>query len=40
MVTISAFKDGFTALRANPILLVAGLLVGAGSQLQYVDHLI
>jgi MFS family permease len=40
MVTVSAFKDGFTALRANPILLVAGLLVGVGSQLQYVDHLI
>jgi hypothetical protein len=40
MVTVSAFKDGFTALRANPILLVAGLLVGAGSQLQYVDRLI
>ncbi|GAB7010682.1 hypothetical protein [Halorubrum trueperi] len=40
MVTVSAFKDGFTALRANPILLVAGLLIGAGSQLQYVDHLI
>jgi hypothetical protein len=40
MVTVSAFKDGFTALRANPVLLVAGLLVGAGSQLQYVDHLI
>jgi hypothetical protein len=40
MVTVSAFKDGFAALRANPILLVAGLLVGAGSQLQYVDHLI
>ena len=40
MVTVSAFKNGFTALRANPILLVAGLLVGAASQLQYVDHLI
>jgi len=40
MVTVSAFKDGFTALRANPILLVAGLLVGAGSQLQYVGQLI
>lgn len=40
MVTVSAFKDGFTALRANPILLVAGLLVGASSQLQYVDRLI
>ena len=40
MVTVSAFKDGFTALRANPILLIAGLLVGAGSQLQYVDHFI
>ncbi|SER80843.1 DUF7847 domain-containing protein [Natrinema salaciae] len=39
MVTVSAFKDGFAALRANPILLVAGLLFGAGSQLQYVDHL-
>lgn len=40
MVTVAAFKDGFTALRANPILFVAGLLVGAGSQLQYVDTLI
>ncbi|QZP39628.1 hypothetical protein [Halobaculum magnesiiphilum] len=40
MVTVSAFKDGLTALRANPILLVVGLLVGAGSQLQYVDRLI
>ncbi|ELY59278.1 DUF7847 domain-containing protein [Natronococcus jeotgali] len=40
MVTVSAFKDGLTALRANPILLVAGLLFGAGSQLQYVAHLI
>ncbi len=39
MVTVSAFKDGFAALRTNPILLVAGLLVGTGSQLQYVDHL-
>ncbi|ELZ61346.1 MULTISPECIES: hypothetical protein [unclassified Haloferax] len=40
MVTASAFKDGVSALRANPVLLIAGLLVGAGSQLQYVDHLI
>jgi hypothetical protein len=40
MVTVSAFKDGFMALRANPILLVAGLLLGAASQLQHVDHLI
>ncbi|SFC51988.1 hypothetical protein SAMN05444422_109202 [Halobiforma haloterrestris] len=40
MVAVSAFEDGFTALRANPILFVAGLLVGGGSQLQYVDHLI
>ncbi|GAA0203771.1 DUF7847 domain-containing protein [Halobaculum roseum] len=40
MVTVSAFKDGLTALRANPILLVAGLLVGGGSQLQYVDRLV
>lgn len=39
MVIRSAFKDGFTALRANPILLVAGLLVGGGSQLQYVGQL-
>nr|WP_049987871.1 hypothetical protein [Halobellus rufus] len=39
MVLVSAFKDGFTALRANPILLIAGLLVGIGSQLQYVDYL-
>ncbi|KAA9396682.1 hypothetical protein Har1130_18845 [Haloarcula sp. CBA1130] len=40
MATVSAFRDGFTALRANPVLLVAGLLLGASSQLQYVDHLI
>ena len=40
MVTVSAFKDGVTALRANPILLVAGLLLGAGSQLQHVGYLI
>jgi len=40
MVTVSAFKDGFTALRANPILLVTGFLFGVGSQLQYVNHLI
>ncbi|OYR49003.1 hypothetical protein [Halorubrum sp. Ea8] len=39
MVIRSAFKDGFTALRANPILFVAGLLVGGGSQLQYVGQL-
>ena len=37
MVLVSAFKDGSAALRANPILLVAGLLVGAGGQLQYLD---
>ncbi|WP_128906077.1 DUF7847 domain-containing protein [Halorubrum amylolyticum] len=40
MVTVSAFKDGSAALRTNPFLLVAGLLVGGGSQLQYADHLI
>jgi hypothetical protein len=40
MILVSAFKDGFAALRANPILLVAGLLVGAGSQLQYVDQVV
>ncbi|MFD1599625.1 hypothetical protein [Halobellus rarus] len=40
MVLVSAFEDGFAALRANPILLVFGLLVGGGSQLQYVGHLI
>ncbi|MBZ6496951.1 hypothetical protein [Natrinema longum] len=40
MVTVSAFKDGYTALRANPILFVAGLLFGIGSQLQYANHLI
>ena len=40
MVLISAFKDGYAALRANPILLVAGLFVGGGSQLQYAEHLI
>ncbi|EMA28364.1 hypothetical protein C444_17767 [Haloarcula japonica DSM 6131] len=40
MVTVSAFKDGSAALRENPILFVAGLLLGAVSQLQYVDHLI
>lgn len=40
MVVVAAFKDGAAALRSNPILLVAGLLVGTGSQLQYVDHLL
>ena len=40
MVLVSAFKDGSAALRANPILLVAGLLVGGGSQLQYVDQVV
>jgi hypothetical protein len=40
MVLISAFKDGSAALRANPILLAAGLFVGGGSQLQNVEHLI
>lgn len=40
MVTVSAFKDGAAALRANPVLLVAGLLVGAVSQLQYIGQLI
>ncbi|NLV11835.1 hypothetical protein [Haloarcula argentinensis] len=40
MVTVSAFKDGSAALRENPILFVAGLLIGTVSQLQYVDHLI
>ena len=40
MALVSAFKDGSAALRANPTLLVAGLLVGAGSQLQYVDQFI
>ena len=40
MVLVSAFKDGFAALQANPILLAAGVLVGAGSQLQYVDQFI
>ncbi len=40
MAVVSAFKDGSDALRANPVLLVAGLLVGIGSQLQYVGRLI
>ncbi|MFC5278700.1 hypothetical protein ACFPM1_08025 [Halorubrum rubrum] len=40
MVTVSAFEDGFTALRANPVLFVTGLVVGIGSQLQYADQLI
>lgn len=40
MVLVSAFNDGFAALRANPVLFAAGLLVGAGSQLQYVDQFI
>ncbi|RLM63314.1 hypothetical protein [Halorubrum sp. Atlit-26R] len=40
MVTVSAFKDGLTALRSNPILFVAGIFIGGGSQLQYVDQLI
>lgn len=40
MVIVSAFKDGSAALRANPVLLFAGLLVGIGSQLQTVGDLI
>lgn len=40
MVTVSAFKDGAAALRANPVLLVAGLLLGAASQLQHLNQLI
>lgn len=40
MVVVSAFRDGLTVLRTNPILLVAGFLVGAGSRLQYVGHLV
>jgi len=40
MVTVSAFKDGTAALRANPVLLVAGLVLGVVSQLQYVEQLI
>ena len=40
MVLVSALKDGSAALRANPILLVAGLLVGGGSQLQYLDQVV
>ena len=40
MVLVSAFKDRSAALRANPILLVAGLLVGAGGQLQYLDQVV
>jgi hypothetical protein len=40
MVMVSAFKDGSAALRANPTLLVAGLLVGAGGQLQYLDQVV
>ncbi|WP_256031313.1 hypothetical protein [Natronomonas aquatica] len=40
MIAVPAFNDGLTPLSASPILLVAGLLAGVGSQLQYVDHLI
>jgi hypothetical protein len=36
MVTVSAFEDGLAALRTDPLLLVAGLLVGVASQLQSV----
>lgn len=38
MVIVSAFKDGSTALRANPALLVAGLLVALTTQLQNVGE--
>lgn len=40
MELVSAFKNGSAALRANPTLLVAGLLVGAGGQLQYLDQVV
>lgn len=40
MTVVSAFKDGTIALRRNPTLLIAGLLVGAGSQLQSVGDLV
>lgn len=40
MATVSAFKHGAAALRANPVLLVPGFLLGIVSQLQYVDQLI
>lgn len=40
MVTKSAFKHGLDAFRANPILLVAGLFVGIGTHLQYLEQII
>ena len=40
MLLVSASKDGSAALRANPVLLVAGLPVGAGSQPQYIDRVV
>ena len=40
MVLVSAFEDGYAALRANPVLLVAGVFLGGGSRLQYVGHLV
>jgi hypothetical protein len=35
---VPAFRDGANALRSNPVLLFAGLLLAAGSQLQHVGE--
>lgn len=40
MIVIAAFEDGAAALRRDPVLLVAGLVLGAGSRLRYVDDLV
>jgi hypothetical protein len=40
MVTVSAFRDGVEALRANPSLLAGGLLVGVARHPQYLDRVI
>jgi hypothetical protein len=40
MAIIAAFKHGAATLRRDPMLLVAGLVLGAGSHLRYVDDLV
>ncbi|WP_049924405.1 DUF7847 domain-containing protein [Halopiger djelfimassiliensis] len=39
MTVLAAFKDGWTALRTNPVLLVAGFFVATVSQFQTVGDL-
>ena len=40
MAVIAAFKDGWTALLENPVLLAAGLIYAVGSQLGTIGELV